>query len=122
MQTRRESSRPNLDSPIKRIMIGPLFDLPADIVMAPFYTSSLSVWCVQYHQCHQASLSPAAVLSCSKAKEREVTTYQRQQDIINVAKSLYAFIRRGEMKPCNVAERLAEMMQLSRCTVLRKEN
>ncbi|KAJ8868540.1 hypothetical protein PR048_030072 [Dryococelus australis] len=50
-----------------------------------------------------------------------LTNSQRQEDIINLAESIYSLIRRGEMNPCKVQERIAEMMKISTAPVRRRD-
>ncbi|KAJ8878004.1 hypothetical protein PR048_022467 [Dryococelus australis] len=43
------------------------------------------------------------------------TDSQRQEGIVNLAESIYSLIRRGEMKPCKVIERVAEIIKNFNC-------
>ncbi|KAJ8866746.1 hypothetical protein PR048_032607 [Dryococelus australis] len=62
----------------------------------------------------QKVIQPIKMVSSSKVR----TNIQGQEDIINLAESIYSLIRRGEMKPCKVIERVAEIMKISTATLL----
>ncbi|KAJ8865704.1 hypothetical protein PR048_033224 [Dryococelus australis] len=79
--------------------------------------SPQSTACLPLSTLWESASSKLCWLVRSPSKLR--TNIQHQADIINLTESIYSLIRRGEMMPCKVIERVAEMMKISTATVWR---